>query len=179
MSTRSLTIFIAGYPENLDPICAMYRHMDGYPSGHGKDLARFLEKFSVVNGLNMAEERQVANGMGDLAALAIVHFKHGAGEIYLEPVPEQYFTRQEGFSYDWPYFGTEYLYLVTDDDSGMISLTILDVDCNLVPIFHDYAWVFDAEKLAANLEAHRASNSSPAVSLPPVLQTYVDKLNQR
>jgi hypothetical protein len=64
----------------------MYRQSDGYPSGHGVDLAAFLTPITLINGIGL-ETANVANGMGCLAAQMIVHFKHGVGGIYMQ-VPD-------------------------------------------------------------------------------------------
>ena len=81
MGTRSLTFV---YDEDGRKIINMYRQMDGYPSGHGKDLAEFLEPITMVNGISMTEA-VIANGPGCLAAQLVAHFKDGPGGIYLEP----------------------------------------------------------------------------------------------
>jgi len=47
MSTRSITRVFEGDEE----IACLYRHHDGYPSGHGKDLAEFVASKRIVNGL--------------------------------------------------------------------------------------------------------------------------------
>ena len=39
MGTRSLTFV---YNDNKKPIINLYRQYDGYPSGHGAELAEFL-----------------------------------------------------------------------------------------------------------------------------------------
>ena len=79
MGTRSLTVF----HEYDAEIVVMYRQYDGYPEGHGLELAEFLLPFTVVNGLGLQEERKVANGMGCLTAQVVAHFKEEAGNIYL------------------------------------------------------------------------------------------------
>ena len=79
MGTRCLT-FVTN-DEGL-PIICMYRQMDGYPKGHGVDLAKFLAPIKVVNGLGLNNET-VANGAGCLAAQIVAHFKDGPGGIYL------------------------------------------------------------------------------------------------
>ena len=33
------------------PVCNMYRQFDGYPTGHGAELAEFLNGGRLVNGL--------------------------------------------------------------------------------------------------------------------------------
>jgi hypothetical protein len=82
MGTRSLTFV---YEDNKKVMC-MYRQFDGYPEGHGTELAQFLSSFdAVVNGLRLGETRKVANGMGCLAAQLVANFKDGAGGFYLYP----------------------------------------------------------------------------------------------
>jgi hypothetical protein len=81
MGTRSLTYVF----DNETPVVCMYRQFDGYPKGHGSELARFLDGFEVVNGYSEVKPK-LANGMGCLAAQMIVYFKGGVGGFYLEPV---------------------------------------------------------------------------------------------
>ena len=80
MGTRSLTFIHDG--DNAKPFVCMYRQMDGYPSGHGKDLAEFLKPIRMVNGIG-SDSEHVANGAGCLAAQMVAHFKDGPGGIYL------------------------------------------------------------------------------------------------
>lgn len=82
MGTRSLTFV---YDDTRCVVC-MYRQFDGYPSGHGRELAEFLAGFdAVVNGLRVGETRKVANGMGCLAAQMVANFKVSSGGFYLYP----------------------------------------------------------------------------------------------
>ena len=88
MGTRSLTFVYSetNNGEKATPIINMYRQYDGYPSGHGAELAEFLSGGRLVNGLSgMGKERQF-NGMGCLAAQMVANFKDGAGSFYLYPV---------------------------------------------------------------------------------------------
>ena len=88
MGTRSLTFVYSetSNGEKATPIINMYRQYDGYPSGHGAELAEFLSGGRLVNGLSgMGKERQF-NGMGCLAAQMVANFKDGAGSFYLYPV---------------------------------------------------------------------------------------------
>lgn len=54
MSTRSNTLVIETDGNEEQILVNMYRQMDGYPSGHGKELAEFLIKIRMVNGLAQA-----------------------------------------------------------------------------------------------------------------------------
>jgi len=81
MGTRSLTFV---YEENK-PVVNMYRQFDGYPSGHGQELADFLLSGELVNGYSETKTLQF-NGMGCLAAQLIVNFKKTVGGFYIYPV---------------------------------------------------------------------------------------------
>lgn len=74
MGTQAITIFVD--EENAE-VARMYRQMDGYPAGHGKELAEFLTGFRMVNGFSMNDwcDPKVANGMDCLAAQVVCHFK--------------------------------------------------------------------------------------------------------
>lgn len=88
MGTRSLTTFIDKWTDEKTSkvkktkIVTMYRQYDGYPEGHGLELAEFLASGKMVNGIGM-EDQRVFNGMGCLAAQCVKDFKDGAGGIYL------------------------------------------------------------------------------------------------
>jgi hypothetical protein len=84
MGTRSLTFV---YDDLNKPVLNMYRQFDGYPSGHGRELAGFLDQFEeITNGMTIGDTRKIANGMGCLAAQLVGHFKTEAGGFYLYPV---------------------------------------------------------------------------------------------
>lgn len=84
MGTRSLT-FLYACNSDSEPFVCMYRQFDGYPNGHGRELAEFLMPIEVVNGYTPDRRaRTHANGMGCLAAQMIHHFKgEEIGGIYL------------------------------------------------------------------------------------------------
>jgi len=81
MGTRSLTFV---YEENK-PIINMYRQFDGYPEGHGQELADFLLSGKLVNGFSETQTVQF-NGMGCLAAQMIANFKKSVGGFYIYPI---------------------------------------------------------------------------------------------
>lgn len=82
MGTRALTFV---YDESNTAIINLYSQYDGYPEGHGAEIAKFLSGKQVVNGLS-GDTSQVFNGMGCLAAALVSHFKTQAGGFYLYPV---------------------------------------------------------------------------------------------
>lgn len=84
MGTRSLTIARQGLEEKSPRLFTMYRQMDGYPSGHGVELAEFLSQINLVNGIRCGDDRKTANGSDCLAAQIVWHFKKGeVGGFYL------------------------------------------------------------------------------------------------
>ena len=119
MATRSLVRFaerkegvsFSEHPERVE--IQVYKHYDGYPSGHPVDLAEFLKDFKILNGIPYPEPDKVANGLGCLAAQYIAAFKMKAGDIYVES-PD---TKR-----DW----IEYITYVWGNDGKDIYMSIFD-----------------------------------------------------
>ena len=121
MSTRSLVRFVkreegvsfSEHPERVE--VQVYKHYDGYPSGHPTELAEFLKDFKIVNGLPYGDDSKMANGLGCLAAQYIAAFKMKAGDIYVEsPDTER----------DW----IEYITYVWGTDNKDIWMSIFDIE---------------------------------------------------
>jgi hypothetical protein len=83
MGTRCLTIV---YDEEGEKIINLYRQFDGYPEGHGAELAEFLNSGKLVNGISPYNKEIVFNGSGCLAAQMVGYFKNESGGFYLYPV---------------------------------------------------------------------------------------------
>ena len=126
MGTRSLTYIEESYEtaiadeennnevhETKQNILCMYRQYDGYLSGHGAELAEFLQGFNVVNGYNCDTPERAANGMGCLAAQLISHFKDGIGNIYIHHSNDKD-------------CGEEYTYTIYEKD-GKVCIRAYDV----------------------------------------------------
>jgi len=79
MGTRSTTKVYDG--EQF--LVALYRQFDGYPSGHGKEIAAFLDGRLIVNGFNSKTPKKASNGAGCLAASLVETLKDGIGGIYI------------------------------------------------------------------------------------------------
>jgi hypothetical protein len=108
MGTRSLTVL---KDEENKEIAVLYRQYDGYPTGHGKELAEFCANREITNGICSG---RTANGMGCLAAQIIAIFKTEVGGFYL------YSARTRNCS-------EEYIYYVTkkaDNEEPNITLKI-------------------------------------------------------
>ena len=67
MGTRSITVFMSEWSGDDTIIAAIFRHWDGYPEGHGKDLANYLKDGVLVNGKGGELPDLVFNGMGRMA----------------------------------------------------------------------------------------------------------------
>ncbi len=88
MGTRSVTT-IEG--EN-GPLMKIYKQYDGYVEGGlGEALVDFLKGRRVVNGYTMQDEEDRAfNGEGCLAASIVAHLKEGIGNVYIQPIDDDY-----------------------------------------------------------------------------------------
>lgn len=125
MGTRSLTFV---YDSNDRPIINLYRQYDGYPTGHGAELAEFLSGFSVGNGIGAKTPEKYANGMGCLAAQVVAHFKNSVGGFYIHSVD----STDCGQDYEYHVYqggaNGELWVRVKDRGCNMFGLTLSDMD---------------------------------------------------
>jgi hypothetical protein len=121
MGTRALTFVYDGEK----PIVNLYRQYDGYPTGHGAELAEFLNGFKIVNGIG-AEKTRIANGMGCLAAQMVAHFKDSVGGFYIHSVD----STECGQDYEYHVYqkDKELRVRVTDRGCNMFGLTMSDMN---------------------------------------------------
>lgn len=112
MGTRSLTFVYEKYGDKQMPIINMYRQFDGYPSGHGAELAEFLNGFRIVNGYS-GDPIKTANGMSCLSAQLVANFKKNIGQFYLHPT-------------DARDCGQDYEYHITQSENGILNVSIFD-----------------------------------------------------
>lgn len=122
MGTRALTFVYESYKDEQgkvvhQPIINLYRQYDGYPSGHGVELAEFLQRGRLVNGLSGRDD-VVFNGMGCLAAQLVANFKKESGGFYLHPV-----TAVD--------CGQDYEYHVYENGDRKICVRVTDRGCNM------------------------------------------------
>jgi hypothetical protein len=124
MGTRALTFVYDG----STPIVNMYRQYDGYPEGHGLELAQFLTRGQLVSGLSGKEE-VVFNGMGCLAAAMVSNFKETPGGFYIHSVEDT----ECGQDYEYHVYQREdeIRVRVTDRGCNMFGLTMSDTNKNL------------------------------------------------
>lgn len=95
MGTRSTTKFYSEW-DNKTVLLSVYQQYDGYVTGVGHDLARWLSDKKVINGISgQTREKGYANGMGCLAAQYVSDMKGGIGGFYLTgPTERQEYNYQ-------------------------------------------------------------------------------------
>jgi len=118
------------YDENNQNLVVLYKHFDGYPSGFGYDLYRFLKDMRIVNGI--PESRYslsfAANGMGCLAAQIVAQFKDCIGDLYIVSKPIE--------DVEYEYF------LFFEDNELILSVYNNDHEIYSGPIDHNYlTWI--------------------------------------
>ena len=109
MATRSLVRFarreegvsFSEHPEKVE--VQVYKHWDGYPSGHPTQLANWLTNKKIVNGIGR-DTWNIANGLGCLAAQYIAAFKMEPGDLYVES-PDTKRGDIEYITYVWGDYG--------------------------------------------------------------------------
>ena len=82
MGTRSLTVFMDD--DRKRQIVVLYRQFDGYPEGHGRELADILKRGHLINGISGGDDDNF-NGMGCLTAKVVAALKKNTGGFYLYP----------------------------------------------------------------------------------------------
>lgn len=77
MSTRSITSIRTQWADDDEwQTCAViYRHHDGYLSGHGEWLFNFLDGLVVINGIPANPPERFANGAGRLAGQLVARLQ--------------------------------------------------------------------------------------------------------
>ena len=86
MSTRSITTVRSRWDEGeWKTNAVVYRHHDGYLSGHGEWLHEFLDGLEVVNGIPGNPPPRYANGPGRLAAQLVAKLNEDGHEPDLCP----------------------------------------------------------------------------------------------
>jgi hypothetical protein len=78
MGTRSTTHIYNGSKSSDKRMVSIYKQFDGYLSGYGKELFKFLDGYEVLNGYTQDHEKsdkKYANGMDCLGLQLIAHFK--------------------------------------------------------------------------------------------------------
>ena len=83
MGTRSLTFIHEmdhGCLNDEKLVCVFFRHFDGYPSGHGQDLADFLKDKKLVNGKGPDFDKlTMFNRAGTMAVKLVNHIQDISG----------------------------------------------------------------------------------------------------
>ncbi len=140
MGTRSLTHI---KDEDGKIRLTFYRQFDGYPSGHGKDMADFIAGKKLVNGISEPN----FNGVGDFGFQLITHLKLNQMVNRIEskgiingkkpPVPkiDKVNLESGGFYIETPGAkdcGEEFTYIIQPKD-GKMEITVSEDGKKYIP----------------------------------------------
>lgn len=114
VGTRSLTVVQSRWTDGdaYETHAVIYRHWDGYPSGHGRDLANYLEGVCVVNGKRFNSPETELNGPGRLAAYLVKRLHDDKHE------PDLHSSRGA--------CGQEFEYVISVDENLLITVEVFD-----------------------------------------------------
>jgi acetyltransferase-like isoleucine patch superfamily enzyme len=112
MGTRSTIKFYRNKHNEKPNVCvaSIYQQYDGYLSGIGNFLIQWLNKFTIVNGISLNDDRKIANGIDCLAAQYIRDHKNGVGGLYM--------THEDDMQ--------EYNYEIYDEDEKGLYIIVKD-----------------------------------------------------
>ena len=135
MGTRSITHVHEMKSLGEDKIvCSFYRHFDGYPTGHGKDLADWLKGKRLVNGIGSDFKADRDHNRAGQMAIELMHSLKQ--ETSIECLPTGVSDYGEEFVYH-VYFDNEFLIECIPSYSGKT--------------FKGKAADFDGEKIESEL----------------------------
>lgn len=66
-----------------EEVCTIYIQSDGYPMGVPYNVAEFLARKKIVNGIRVREAHKIFNGMDDLASQLVAFLKNMLGVWYV------------------------------------------------------------------------------------------------
>ncbi len=105
MGTRSYILF----QDKTAKYMLIYQQYDGYPSGVGMKLVKFIKSKQFVNGYNDKDTQ--FNGFGCFLAQYICHIKCGvAGGAYVHPIDQK--------------LDEEFNYVVTCQDDDTMTFSV-------------------------------------------------------
>lgn len=116
MGTRSTIKFY----NDGEFMAAIYQQYDGYlKGGVGEDLANFLDKIKLINGISMGDNSDKANGVGCLVAQYIATHKKGIGGLYITTESDsQEYNYRVYFRSSSDFLGAEQIEKIIVDNDG-------------------------------------------------------------
>jgi hypothetical protein len=116
MGTRSTIKFYSEWDDKA-VLLSVYQQYDGYISGVGHDLARWLSDKKIINGYgSQTREDGYANGMGCLAAQFVADMKGGIGGFYMTTPKD----KQE-YNYEVRYIDGQFNIKVKEYNSNRVT----------------------------------------------------------
>lgn len=106
----------------MNKYVCIYQHYDGYIDGVGHQLAEWLDKHTLINGISgQTMEEGFCNGLGCMVAQFIHDMKTEIGNFYIEPCNCK---TQEDYNYT----------VIIDERTGKIAICVYRWD-DVKPIF--------------------------------------------
>ena len=97
-------------------ICSFYRHWDGYPSGHGQDLADYLKSRRLINGIQGKDQSDIEKHIAfNRAGSMAINLMHHIDEISgCEVIP----TGDSGYWEEYTYhiYFRDFAFYISVDD---------------------------------------------------------------
>ncbi len=107
MGTRSITHIYETDELGQDLVCSFYRQYDGYPSGHGQDLADWLKDKFLVNGIGADFIKGTHHNRAGQMAIELIHHIKQSTSVELIPTGSE--DHGEDFIYKIFFVGGEFL----------------------------------------------------------------------
>lgn len=129
MSTRSITHIHEMYELDAEQsiVCSFYRHSDGYPDGHGKDLSTWLNGKNLVNGIRYDFRKGIDfNRAGTMAVKLMEHIQN---EDRCEVIPTGSSNIWEEYTYHIYFEHGEFLIeTISEHNQSRVKVTAREYD---------------------------------------------------
>lgn len=124
MGTRSTIKFIRKENDGkLVPLVGIYQQFDGYISGVGYDLAKWLKSKRLINGISSGQNTsEYANGFECLIAQFIRDFKEEVGGFYITD-----FEDIEEYNYQVIFDSEKFYDTVYDNANGLSTDDVITI----------------------------------------------------
>jgi hypothetical protein len=151
MGTRSVTHIYEMSELGGKMVCSFFRHYDGYPSGHGKNLIQWLRGKILTNGIWGTSDKTISfNRAGTMAVKLMNHIQDKSGA---EVIPTGTNTSDSEFTYHVGFTNGQFYVGCQSYDGVAVVWDVETVDVDTLDELFDNATVY-SEITAAIFEEH-------------------------